>query len=345
MGKRKIIDRTDSSVDLEFWFEDPSIMSYLREVKREDILFNYDNLETLEELQLFCKYLLNQSVLGIGTEQKSRDRIRFTTPIEKQQSLKAIAEKTTNIKADDVLYTVSDLGFRLDNPLDFITKGVSVFGCSITYGIGIPTEKTFCGQLQKLIELPVYNFGVPGAGIQKITKAFIALNNQFKLKTAIFVLPSMHRFELIGLDEFDELFTESYVPNFTPINPSRQAIYDLAYTHFDDIHFLNETVKHTAMIKANAKANGTEVHFLTWDANLRNLASDYKVKDLTKYKIVNFIEIQEKVQGLRVTDFARDGLHPGLRSHTNIANYLYHAIFKRKLGEDRFKPRSGKKII
>lgn len=345
MGKNLLKRLIDPSEDSEFWFDDLSIMQYLKKIKKEHVIFNYDNLKSFEDLQLFCKYILGQSVLGLNTAKKSLPKVRFTTPVEKSQSLKAIKEKTTNIKADEVSYNISELGFRLENPLDFISKGVGVFGCSITYGIGIPAEQTFCGQLQQIIGLPVYNFGIPGAGIQKITKAFIALNNQFKLKTAIFVMPSMHRFEYIGVEEFDELFSESYVPNFDPINPNRKAVYDLIYTNYDDLHFFNEFVKDLALIKANAKIHGTEVHFLTWDSTLRNLAGDYQVKDLTKYRIVDFVEIKERTQGVDVRDFARDGLHPGLRSHTNIANYLYHAIFKVKAQEAALKPKTGAKII
>jgi hypothetical protein len=345
MGKRILKTSQDHLKDPDFPFEDTGIMAYLRKIGREDILFNYDNLNSLEDLQNFCKYLLCQSVIGIGTEKESLTNVRFTTPMEKEHSLKAIKEGTTNLKAQDVSYNISELGFRLENPIDFIGKGVGVFGCSVTYGIGVPAEKTFCAQLQEKTGLPVYNFGIPGGGIQKITKAFVALNNQFKLKTAVFIMPSMHRFELIGLEDFDEIYTESYVPHFTPVNADRQAIYDLAYTHYDNLDFLDEFVKNMALIKANAKVHGTEVHFLTWDLALRDLAATYQIKDLLKYRIVHFLETSEKVQGLKVTDFARDGYHPGLRTQTSIANYLYYAIFKSKLEKDGLKPRSGKKII
>ncbi len=345
MGKRILKTSQDPSEDSDFWFEDYSIMTYLKDTEREHILFNYDNLNSFEELQLFCKYLFYQSIMGIGTQKDSLPNVRFTTPYEKEQSLKAIKEGTTNLKAGDVSYNISDLSFRLENPIDFVGKGIGVFGCSITYGIGVPAEKTFCGQLQSLINTPVYNFGIPGAGVQKIAKAFVALNNQFKLKTAVFLMPSMHRFELLGLEDFDELYSESYVPNFTPINSLRQGVYDLAYTHYDDIHFFDEFLKNLALIKTNAKLHGTEVHFLTWDMRLKELAATYQVKDLNKYKIVQFVDIAEKVQGVKVTDLARDGAHPGVRAHTNIATYLYHAIFRPKSIKESLKPKSGRKII
>jgi hypothetical protein len=345
MGKRILKTPQDHLKDPDFPFEDAGIMTHLKKIGREDILFNYDSLKSLEDLQYFCKYLLSQSIFGIGTEKKSLTNVRFTTPMEKEHSLEAIKEGATNLKAQDVSYNISELGFRLENPIDFIGKGVGVFGCSVTYGIGVPAAKTFCAQLQQKIDLPVYNFGIPGAGVQKITKAFVALNNQFKLKTAVFIMPSMHRFELIGLEDFDEIYSESYVPSFTPINADRQAIYDLAYTHYHNLDFLDEFVKNVALIKANAKVHGTEVHFLTWDMALRDLAATYQIKDLFKYKVIHFLETYEKMQGLKVTDFARDGYHPGIRTQTSIANYLYYAIFKSKLEQIHLKPKSGKKII
>lgn len=345
MGKNLLKKLLDPSEDSEFWFDDITIMTHLKNLGKEHLLFNYNNIQTFEDLQLFCKYLLSQSIVGLNATKNSADKVRFTTPYEKEVSMKAIKEKTTNLKADDVSYKISELGFRLENPLDFISKGVGVFGCSITYGIGVPAEKTFCGQLQQKINLPVYNFGIPGAGIQKITKAFIALNNQFKLETAIFIMPSMHRFEYMGIEEFNEIFSESYVPNYQPINPNRKAVYDLVYSNYDSIHFLDEFVRNMALIKANAKIHGTEVHFLTWDSELKNLAAEYKIKDLTKYKTVRFPDIAEKVQGVEVKDLARDGLHPGVRSHSSIANYLYFSIFKVKEQQVALKSKTGINLI
>lgn len=345
MGKNFLKKLIDPSEDSEFWFDDFSIMHYLKRIGKEYIIFNYGNLQSFEDLQLFCKYILGQAVLGLNSSKPPLPKVRFTTPAEKIQSLKAAKEKITNIKLDDVSYNISELSFRLENPLDFISKGVGVFGCSITYGIGVPAEQTFCAQLQEKISLPVYNFGIPGGSIQKITKAFIALNNQFKLKTAVFLLPSMHRFEYIGLEDYDEMFSESYVPNFDPINPKRKAVYDLAYTNYDDLHFFNECIKDITLIKENAKVHGTEVHFLTWDVAFRNLAADYHITDLTKYRGVNFPELQERTRGVDVKDFARDGLHPGLRSHTDIANYVYYAIFKAKELRAALKPKGQRKMI
>ena len=85
-----------------------------------------------------------------------------------------------------------------------------------------------------------------------------------------------------------------------------------------------ELVRNLELIKQNAEINGTKLYFTTWCDTTYNLLVKYEICDI---EIVKFIENMEFFIGQTVNDFARDGLHPGIRSHQETANVL-HDLYK-----------------
>ena len=92
------------------------------------------------------------------------------------------------------------------------------------------------------------------------------------------------------------------------------------YELFDDAFFLAELIKNLELIKQNAEINGTKVYFATWCNATYKLFIKY---DIPEFKIVQFVENNQELTGKPVNDFARDGFHPGLRSHIATAKTLH----------------------
>lgn len=310
------------------------VYEYLNKLGKEDLVFNYNNIKSFEDLQLFSQSILNQSVLGVNNTHNTPFTVSYTNFFEKEKSLEAVKQGLTNIKLDDVKYTVSSLGYRLVNPLETIHKSIGVFGCSITYGIGMPENKLFTNLLQEHIKEPIHNFGIPGASVQKVAKSFISINNFYKLKKAIIILPALHRFEHMGEDLImgkNLLFSESYIPGFEPVNKNRREVWKTVYSTFGDIAFFDQFIRTITLIVQNAKINKTELHFYSWDYQVVHLAKKYKVEDLGPIMLLHFPENQEAVQGKKVFDFARDGAHPGLRSQKSMYETLLSAFREKKM--------------
>ena len=328
-------NKIDTEVTHETLFSEYGIYEKLRELKKYELLFNYDKIDELEDLKLFSQSILSQSVMGVVRTDTKPIKVRYTSSFEKEQSLTAQKKEKTNIGLDEVHYTVSSLGYRLTNPIESIYNGMGIFGCSITYGIGVPEHRTFSALLQNTLNKPIHNFGVPGGSIQKIRKSFISINNFFKLKEAIFVLPSMGRYELMGEEQYrgnPGIFSETYIPNYLPVNTNRIEFYKMLYTHFDDISFLDEFIKNLQLIVFNAKLNNTKLTFYTWDYKLQNLAVIYNIEELKNSPKIRFPENEENVQHPNsVRDFARDGLHPGYRGHNSVYEVLLSDSFKKNL--------------
>jgi len=295
------------------------IFKELKEKNKESILFRYDKLKDLEELRLLSLYLLNKSTNGICF---SPTRLDYLHGLEEKESKEAISKGITNFKSEDVHYDLSELGYRTSNPLDKIKNSTGVFGCSYTFGVGMPYEKTYSSLLQNKLKEPVYNFGIPGGNIQKIAKAFCSINNFYRLDKAVFVLPSLYRYEFIK-ENGDELYQEDFIPNYPPYN--NPTIYKMLYEEFDDVTFFNEYIKNINLIRYNAKISGTNTYITSWCKTTIDLVRKYDL-DLFNVEKVRFVESEEAYAGINVTDFARDGYHPGIRSHALSADLIYNVI-------------------
>jgi hypothetical protein len=276
----------------------------------EHTMFKYDNFNNFEELKSHSLSLFREH-----QEITPETTTTYTCLAEKERSIEAINSKQTLIREEEVSYYASTLGYRINRPLDEIKEGVGAFGCSFTYGVGMPYERTYSTLLGEKLNEPVFNFGIPGAGIQKITRAFCSINSFYRLKTAIFVFSGLHRYEFVGENKNKEPYAESYIPAWPP--NQNQERYNLIYEHFDDTTFFNEFMKNLAIIKYNAEKYGTKVLFTSWCHYLPRLAKKYGVKDIEQ----NPILFLEKTENL-----ARDGMHPGFGTHIATAEQLYNLL-------------------
>jgi len=293
-----------------------------------ELIFNYKpkSLTELTEMNIF----LTQKTSGSHIKPENLPIVlRYLHDYEEECSLNALQSKKTSLKGEDVEYHINSLGYRDEKIIDEMTNSMGVWGCSYTFGVGVPNKDIYSTILSDKIKTPIYNFGIPGAGIQKISKSFVINNNFFKFKTAFFVLPSLYRFEYISYNCYDtskEVSTDTvnsfdFIPNWFPShNKELTKKAKMFYELYDDATFQMELVRNLEFIKQNAELNGTEVYFSTWcDTTYHFLVKCGTIN----IKNVKFIENMEMFMGKPVNDFARDGLHPGIRSHQETANELY----------------------
>jgi len=294
----------------------------------QELIFKYKP-ESLSELTTM-NHFLTQKVSMLHKEAKDFPvTLRYLHQYEEEISLKAIQSKKTNLKESDVDYYINPFGYREEKPIEETYNSIGVWGCSYTFGVGVPAKDLYTNILVDKIKSPVYNFGIPGAGIQKVAKSFVINNNFFKFKTAFFVLPSLYRFEYVTSNCYDtpeEVSSDTVnsfdlIPNWFPSHNKELARKGkMLYELYDDVSFLAELVKNLELIKQNAEINGTKVYFTTWCINTYDLLTKYSI---CKPKVVQFLESNKENMGNYVSDFARDGIHPGVRSHAATAEILY----------------------
>ena len=294
----------------------------LNKLGREDLIFKYE-VDNYDDLVLHNNFLLSK-LSKFHADCKLPNTLRYLTDVEQNNSIDAIKNGKTEFKEEDVIYNVNELGYRTNNPISGMKNAVGVFGCSFTFGVGVPDENLCTTILERYMGQPVYNFGIPGGGIQKLTKSFTSINSLYKLKTAVFIIPSFYRYEFISSPNKNLIDQTDFIPNYKPTDKRGIENFDSIYSAFDNVTFLNELSKHLNLIKMSAKLNGTDVYFTTWCRDTINLIDKYKVEKFQTQ--VFFTESFEQIMGKKVTDFARDGLHPGVRTHMEVANSMYSFI-------------------
>ena len=99
-----------------------TIFERLKKQKKESILFRYDDLRNFEELRLFSLYLMNKST---NTICEAPTQYNFLHDLEKKQSIEGVNKNTTNFKLEDVRYDISELGYRISNPLNKIANSIT----------------------------------------------------------------------------------------------------------------------------------------------------------------------------------------------------------------------------
>ena len=268
------------------------LASYIIEYDKLNVILNYNDINTFDDLRLFSHFQMkNISDTDIFHKFQCPTKIKFLSQREKEIAVESIKKGVTDIGIDEVLYEFNELGYRGSNNIKDLKNSIGIFGCSYTFGEAMPEEKTFTHILQNKINEPIFNFGIPGASIQKITKTFCSINNYYKLKKAIFVLPSLYRYEHIY--KRDERYIDSidFLPSWPmEVNGSTDSYYS-TYKSYDDLTFLNEFIKNVNLIKQNAKINETDIILSTWDPTLYQYMKDLKVGNPDNLLKIRFFEI------------------------------------------------------
>ena len=88
----------------------------------------------------------------------------FLDPVTKEKLLHGgWADEEGNVKTK-IEYKINSHGFRSKH-FDEIDRPIVCFGCSFTYGVGLPEEYTWPDMVSKHFDIPAYNLGVPGMGL------------------------------------------------------------------------------------------------------------------------------------------------------------------------------------
>lgn len=248
----------------------------------------------------------------------------FTSYAEQTQTLRAIEDKKTQLKFEDVKYYINDYAARgdwsINTPHSDHLK-IAVFGCSFTFGVGIDEEGTWHAQVKKLLKsdkpIQLINLGYPGGSITKSLKLFKFLTDVYAIDIAIFLLPTHWREEYP--EHVNKLGTSfhNFIPN---VNPHGLLLHkwEEFYMFATEQTQIYNAVRSVSHIDAIAKSKNIETYFSTWDFPLYNyLKSNY----LTKQQLLPYYEFLENHKGIK-DGFARDGNHPGPLSNEHFANQI-----------------------
>lgn len=113
-----------------------------------------------------------------------------------KEILKLFPEYLQYYEDNPFTYTINSSGFRhSENFIEDKSRKVDVFlGCSLTFGIGVPEEKTFCRLFANKTGRDTINLGIPGAGVDHCYIALLNILNFYTVDRVYIHLPVYPRF-------------------------------------------------------------------------------------------------------------------------------------------------------
>ena len=201
-------------------------------------------------------------------------------------------------------YKMNYLGFRMEEVPKEVD--IAVFGCSFTFGLGLPTEMLWHNLLAKELNMSCANFGVAGASAKTIIEIFLIVSKHIKIKKAIFLLPTFTRMQIAKHNELS-----NRVQNLSAI-PGHESQLCVAYGI--DTHVLFKALPNEELYKIVKN----EIYLAEYVANNRGIETYFGAWE---EESANFLEIMNLKYGTKlpqwhtpaecVGDLARDQMHPG----------------------------------
>jgi len=223
----------------------------------------------------------------------------------------------------DFMYESNSMGFRdSHDPLDQVDH--CYYGCSMTYGEGVPAEGTWTRQLDQLLGTTSNNFGIGGSSAEECMLMFLATSQLVKMKRAVFLFPDFHRktvcvskernikdciyYPLLGIPNWSNSKFDNYNRN---IRDTHNAYYRLSGVFMmDSFRTIVQTILYVAELR------GIEVVMGTWN--------DYTAQML---RHMGEVDPDLKItQWVPMTDVGRDNHHPGILTHAAWAGEFAKVI-------------------
>jgi len=217
---------------------------------------------------------------------------------------------TNQFSPEDFSYSFNSAGFRCDEFSEESELPVLFNGCSVTEGIGVPVTSTWSYQLVEKLraatgkKIPYWNIAFGGGGFDTMaaTSMWFAKNVKVKPVLVFSLFPSMHRRDYC----FGKANGQLWTPN------SSCADVDKLFT---DAHF--------AQHQCVRSLNIMEALYMHWECDAYHAAWEPQASELIRSTGNNFVRYP--VENFR-RPHARDGIHPGVGSHTSMCSEYWKAV-------------------
>jgi hypothetical protein len=214
-----------------------------------------------------------------------------------------------NLNDDPWKYCINQYGYRGAN-WDF-KKSPAVFGDSTVLGVGVsvPAAEILQGRYNDRV---IPNLGIPAGSAVNIIKAFAAFAHLHPMSHAFITLPSIDRFYYATNKEWGVSLTNLF-PTF-----HHKFVDDHTKDEFFKLWLAGPNITYTLdyidWAQQIASAYDIKLFWTTWDS--------VQTAPLLKAAVGDKFFKYSKIDS---TD-SRDKRHPGIRSHTELANIYWNII-------------------
>ena len=204
-------------------------------------------------------------------------------------------------------------------------KNIACFGCSNTFGVGLPLNATWPYKLKKLFgkDYTYRNFGVSGASIEEITHHIYneILNSDIKYDVIFIFFPDPFRYVYYNSDKFPERVTPCGWFRDGKKIPLMQK-----HNHYDYLTSEKDTlfrfIKNFKIIEEMLKQKNVKFYWGSWSDDINNL---YNIlSNVIDTKNTFNREELSLLKDIKLNKpLARDNIHFGIEYFDKVAELFY----------------------
>lgn len=212
-------------------------------------------------------------------------------------------------------YDHNSAGFR-DTEIE-TDVDICYFGCSVTYGVGVPSEDRYTDLVNQHFGFKSNNFGISGVSSEEMLKMFLTLSKFINTKKAVFSFPDIHRYVMPINDlrinmhpNFEELYDDSNILKIS------RHFYQLPEEYFVDKF---KVCIHTIINIAQTK--NIELYLFSWNSQCHELL----IEETTHYdnvKIISPVTLDHRGRDSFIVSWG----HPGINWHRETSKVVVNAI-------------------
>lgn len=234
---------------------------------------------------------------------------------------------------EDIIYELNEHGFRINTSSNKNNSSnlISCFGCSNTFGVGLPYNETWPNVLNTLLgdNWSVKNYGVSGASNDTVARLIsnYIINNKPKIICCYF--PEIFRLEYfdknLDLKVFFPLKTDNYCS---------MSDYNAYKTLSTEENCLFNFIKNFKLIQNLCLSNNIKFYWNTWSENILSLDKENIIKILDYNSFTGSLYDDSDIYKHIPDNYdwhinsARDGAHFGSLVHEKLADSFYKKIIK-----------------
>lgn len=270
--------------------------------------FNILNSKSIDDVKKYTAASHNLSNLP-------KNEISYITYFTNEEMKYANDWKYKNFK-----YKINELGFRFVDKLNEVD--LAVFGCSFTFGVGLPNDYLWHDILSNKLGKTCLNFGLPGGSATTAIELFLIVSKHIKIKTAIFLLPNYLRIQIAKKHPISNDINHLHlIPSYSSqmckyYKVDDSAIFkvlpeDEILKRFCDIVYLGDYI---------ATDRNINCYYSSWDTNTYGFLQNMDLNGIVVDQWRSLSKEQEE------NDLARDKKHPGPEHHQMFAETLLRYI-------------------
>jgi hypothetical protein len=218
-------------------------------------------------------------------------------------------------------YSINNYGFRggseYPKELDF-----AAFGCSFTFGVGLPEHMLWHNIIAKKLGFTSTNFGLPASSIESVVDIFLIMTKHIKIKTAAILLPSISRLQIAKKHPKGELVNYvNIIPNYNlAVGELFNISQELIYRAIPEEEIYKICRNKLYLLDHIAQERGIKVYISAWEQETYELLTQLDLKSVV---LPQWISPSKE---FAESDLARDRKHPGPEHHKLFVDRAFHRI-------------------